>query len=134
MATINYPKRLLMTALLLVVFTIGSVWFNSPWQRNANAEDQNNVRSVKGLKFNVPEDWPIEERGGMLGPIPIEEYIAKKFNAIDSKFMEAEGKHINVKIKLDEIESRLENLEKDSSDMEIRLKDLEAWLKHGQAL
>lgn len=133
MKTINCPKWLSITAFLFVVFTIGSAWLNLPWLSHANAEDQNKVRSFKGLKFNVPDDWPIEERGGAVGPIPIEEYIAKKFSAIDSKFVEAEGKLINVKMRLDDIESRLDNAEKTSSDIETRLNDLEQWLKHGQA-
>lgn len=133
MKMIHDPKRLLTAAFLLAAFAIGSASFNLPWPCNADAEDQNKIRSVKGLQFNVPDDWPIEERGGTVGPIPIEEYIAKKFSAIDSKFVEAEGKLINVKMKLDEIESRLDNAEKTSSDIDTRLNDLEQWLKHGQA-
>ena len=37
------------------------------------------------LHFQLPPDWPIERRGGIVGPIPVEEYLAQKFNALDAR-------------------------------------------------
>ena len=43
------------------------------------------VRKVQGnLGFQLPPDWPIERRGGIVGPIPVEEYLAMKFNALEA--------------------------------------------------
>jgi len=40
-----------------------------------------NTKTRNGLNFQVPEDWPIEKRGGIVAPIPTEEYISIKFKA-----------------------------------------------------
>ena len=42
-------------------------------------------KTQKGLHFDVPEDWPVEERNGVVAPIPIEEYLARKFSALDKR-------------------------------------------------
>jgi len=43
------------------------------------------TKTKDGLHFNVPPDWPIEERGGVVGPIPAEEYMARKFLGLDGR-------------------------------------------------
>jgi hypothetical protein len=43
------------------------------------------VKTKDGLHFNVPPDWPIEERNGVVGPIPVEEYMARKFAGMESR-------------------------------------------------
>lgn len=43
-------------------------------------------REAKGLRFSVPEDWPIEKRGGVVAPIPTEEYVTIKFKAVEEEF------------------------------------------------
>jgi len=66
----------------------------------------------KGLNFQVPEDWPVEKRGGIVAPIPIEEYLEIKFTAVEEKFEaikdELSGKFL-------ELQSDLEGVEKDFS-------------------
>ena len=37
------------------------------------------------LNFQLPPDWPVEKRNGIMAPIPVEEYLAKKFKALDSR-------------------------------------------------
>ena len=55
-----------------------------------DAKDE--VRTVKGIKFKIPEDWPIEEHGGALGPVPIEQYITLKFRKMEERFNDMETK------------------------------------------
>ncbi len=43
------------------------------------------VKTHDGLRFNLPADWPVEKRDGAVGPIPIEEYLARKFSALDAR-------------------------------------------------
>ena len=50
------------------------------------------VRTSDGLNFAVPPDWPIERRNGAVGPIPIEEYLARKFGAVEKKLQDLERK------------------------------------------
>ncbi|MBI4340942.1 MAG: hypothetical protein HY598_01525 [Candidatus Omnitrophica bacterium] len=62
------------------------------------------IKKKDGLRFNVPPDWPVEERNGAVGPIPIEEYLGRKFSSL---------------------ESRLRVLEQQISSFELRLRVLE---------
>lgn len=39
-------------------------------------------KTQKGLRFNVPDDWPVEKRGGGLAPVPVEEYVLKRFKQV----------------------------------------------------
>ncbi|MBI3322553.1 MAG: hypothetical protein HYZ94_02615 [Candidatus Omnitrophica bacterium] len=50
------------------------------------------VKSSDGLHFIVPPDWPIERRNGIVGPVPIEEYMAKKFGALNKRLDALEKK------------------------------------------
>jgi len=43
------------------------------------------VKEQEGLRFDVPEDWPIEKRGGVVAPIPVDEYLVIKFKEVDKK-------------------------------------------------
>ena len=54
-------------------------------ESSAAASSQTVVKKKDGLRFNVPSDWPVEERNGAVGPIPIEEYLAKKFASLESR-------------------------------------------------
>jgi len=69
------------------------------------------VRTEDGLRFRVPPDWPIEKRGGGVGPIPVEEYVARKFASM---------------------EIRLRAMEQQLSSMELRVRLLETQMKSGQ--
>jgi hypothetical protein len=79
----------------------------------SSSENPTVRKTQSGLHFQVPADWPIEERGGIVGPIPIEEYLGRKFSAV---------------------EARLRNLEQQLSAMEIRLRLLEEEAKKAKAL
>ena len=68
-------------------------------------------KTEEGLHFNVPPDWPIEERNGVVGPIPAEEYMARKFSGMDS---------------------RLKTLEQQVAGFDLRLRVLEEAAKEQQ--
>ncbi len=42
-------------------------------------------KTAEQLHFKVPPDWPIEKRGGIMAPIPIEEYLARKFKSLEAQ-------------------------------------------------
>jgi len=60
------------------------------------------------LKFHVPEDWPIEERGGLVGPIPTEEYVAMKFDESEKEFSTIRSE---IADKFDELRQSLKAIE-----------------------
>ncbi len=86
------------------------------------AEDRQEAVTVQktkdGLHFNLPPDWPIEKRGGVLAPIPIEEYLARKFNAIDSRLQLLEQR-------LNGLDVRLRVLEEEAKTTRQRLRSVE---------
>lgn len=61
------------------------------------------VTTKEGLHFRVPEDMPIEQKGGIQAPVPFDEYMYGKFKQIDAR--------------LKGIETKLENIEKILSSM-----------------
>lgn len=48
------------------------------------------TKEMKGFRFQVPADWPVEERAGKVGPVPVEEYLSKKFTAVTASMTELE--------------------------------------------
>lgn len=49
------------------------------------------VRKTKEqLHFELPADWPVEKRGGIVAPIPVEEYLAMKFKALELRLQTIE--------------------------------------------
>ncbi len=65
------------------------------------------LKTEDGLRFQLPADWPIEKRNGILGPIPIEEYIARKFSALNNRVQELERQQTSLDLKLRVLEEQL---------------------------
>ncbi len=55
------------------------------------------VKTQEGLIFRVPEDMPIEKRGGIIAPIPFDEYMYRKLKLINDELTD-------VKKRLEKIE------------------------------
>jgi hypothetical protein len=55
------------------------------WTADTKSSDEPvTIRKTEaGLHFTLPPDWPVETRGGITAPIPIEEYLARKFRALE---------------------------------------------------
>lgn len=68
-------------------------------------------KTYGGHRFQVPADWPIEERNGLVGPIPIEEYLGRKFQTL---------------------EARLQMLDQQLTGLDVRLRVLEEQAKQAQ--
>ena len=68
---------------------------------DATSAERPTVRKTEdGLHFNLPADWPIEKRGGITAPIPIEEYLARKFKALDARLQALEGQFSGFDVRL----------------------------------
>ena len=71
-------------------------------------EDAVTVQKTKeGLHFNLPPDWPVEKRGGVMGPIPIEEYLSKKFSALNTQLQSLEQRLNGLDVRLRVAEEEL---------------------------
>ena len=77
----------LLTCLILIAVPMS-------WAEESPKESVTVRKTSERLNFNLPPDWPIEKRGGIMAPIPIEEYLARKFKAIESRLQGVE-EHLN---------------------------------------
>ena len=81
------------------------------WAIMAQAEEASKsvveTKTAKGLHFKLPHDWPIEERGGVVGPIPIEEYLARKFDTLDKRLQSIEQQTVSFDLRLRVLEEKV---------------------------
>ena len=79
------------------------------WAEDGASKEPATVRKTEeGLHFNVPPDWPVEKRGGIMAPIPVEEYLAKKFKSFETELqsMEQRINGLDVRLRLLEEEAK----------------------------
>jgi len=67
-----------------------------------------NTKKKSGLNFHVPDDWPIEKRGGIVAPIPTDEYLTIKFKATEEEFQTIKADLIT---KFEELQLDIKNME-----------------------
>ena len=48
------------------------------------------VKTVEGVNFGVPEDWPIQIVGSSVSAIPVEQYLTMKFKNLDMRLQAIE--------------------------------------------
>ena len=65
------------------------------------------TKSKDGLHFNVPADWPVEKRDGVTAPIPVEEYLGRKFGSLDSRLRVVEEQTNSFELRLRVLEEQL---------------------------
>lgn len=105
-----------MKALFLAVFL--SVFLYATALSGAAEEDEEFeyktvIKVVDGIKFDVPEDRPIERKDGVIGPMPMDKYVAFKFSKSEKR--------------LEKIEDSIERIEE---DLKLIRKDIESLKKH----
>lgn len=76
-----------------------------PEDKNASATTVR--KTAEGLHFQLPPDWPVEKRAGSVGPIPIEEYMARKFAAIDQRLKTLEQRVGSLDVRLCVLEEEI---------------------------
>ena len=112
------------SGLTLAIFLVALIGFDlAPTALRADEKKQGE-RTVKGIRFNVAPDWPIEDRGETVGPIPVEEYLALKFNKVDGRLGEVESRFPDIEARLKTLNSRLAALEKSMADINEKLTDV----------
>lgn len=70
-------------------------------------------KTSEGLHFQLPPDWPVEKRGTLVGPIPIEEYVARKFGAMEQrlKVLEQQVGSLDVRVRVLEEDAKRQRLQ-----------------------
>ncbi len=111
-------------SVFVILFGISRYAVLPVWAEDAAAKDTAVIQKTEeGLHFNVPADWPIEKRGGIMAPIPIEEYLARKFKALEQQIqaMEQRGNSLDVRLRVVEEELKKQRLRLQLDEHDDRL-------------
>lgn len=76
------------------------------------------VRTEANHNLLLPNDWPIQQKDGQLGPVPVEQYLSMKFGQVRAK-TQAMDQRLAV------LEERVRILEAERQTLQIRVKTLE---------
>lgn len=89
------------------------------WAQDAELTDeQMTVRTEANHNLLLPKDWPIEQKDGQLGPVPVEQYLSMKFGQVRAKTQATDQR-------LAALEARVRILEAERQTLQIRVKTLE---------
>ena len=99
----RHPAPRLKSGLLCGMIAWGAVALACPplgggWRAGVSAQAADDstepaatvLKSRDGLHFQLPTDWPVEKRNGVVGPIPIEEYVSRKFATLEKRLQTLE--------------------------------------------
>ena len=100
----RYPKLPALAFLVTAFMGAAPVWAETPSAKEPAATVR---KTEEGLHFDVPPDWPIEKRGGVIGPIPIEEYLGRKFQALTSQLQALEQRFNGFDVRLRVMEEEM---------------------------
>ena len=78
------------------------------------------IKTEDGIRFKLPADWPIEKRNGILGPVPVEEYLSKKFSAIENRLQQAEQQLNSLDLRLRVMEEEIKKQQRLKSSEQPR--------------
>ena len=81
-------SRLLPVIALTIGALAGAAWAQA--EEGSSQSDMAVEKTAERLHFKVPADWPIEKRNGVVAPIPVEEYLARKFSSLDQQLQAIE--------------------------------------------
>lgn len=99
-----------MTRPSVVAAVVGLLVLAGAWSAEAKderAEGTTVIRTEEGLRFKLPADWPVEKRGSIVAPIPVEEYLSKKFSVLDTRLRQLEQQLASFDLRLRVIEEHL---------------------------
>ena len=74
------------------------------------------VTTKEGLVFRIPSDMPIEQRGGIVAPVPFDEYLYIKFKKIEERVAEVDKKLTTLGEKMDHLDEKLAAIKKIMDD------------------
>lgn len=77
------------------------------------------VKVVDGLKFNVPEDRPIEKKDGVVMPMPIDKYVALKFSRLGKRLEKMEDSIRKIQADLSSVREDVELFKKEKKTSEV---------------
>lgn len=109
-------KRVYFGFILIVSIGMMFVAYGNSYAQNSKKVGQHN--------FQLPDDWPVEKRGGLITPLPTEEYVSIKFEEIEKEFQAIKG---DLSARFNGFESDLKSIEEDlAKEIKTRRSESEA--------
>ena len=99
-------QRLWLIAMALAGVAIAPAEIESADERG---DSSTVVRTEEGLRFRLPADWPVEKRGSVVAPIPVEEYLSRKFSVLDARLRSLEQQLAAFDLRLRVVEEHLKD-------------------------
>lgn len=85
----------------LLIGAAAMLLMSAAWAAQDDASSESMAVTTKDkLRFVLPPDWPVEKRGGIVAPIPIEEYLAKKFSALEARLRVMEQQLAGIELRV----------------------------------
>ncbi len=100
-------KRTALAGLAGIAWLVTGCWVVPVWAADERPASSTVRKTAQGLHFNVPADWPIEERNGAVGPVPVEEYLSMKFKAIEGRLQAMDQQVGGLDLRLRVVEEQL---------------------------
>ncbi len=83
------------------------------------SDDTVTVRTEGAHRLLLPNDWPVEQKDGLVNPVPVEQYLSMKFDQVASRLEE-------IMQRMAAIDQRLRSVEEAQKTLQARLRALEA--------
>lgn len=74
------------------------------------------VKTVDGIRFQVPEDRPIEQGKGFIRPMPLDAYVSMKFLKLESRLQAIENSVDTIKNDLSSLKEDIKLLKKGTNN------------------
>lgn len=83
------------------------------------SDDTVTVRTEGAHRLLLPNDWPVEQKDGLVNPVPVEQYLGMKFERVASRLDE-------IMQRMAAMDQRLRHVEEAQTTLQARLRALEA--------
>lgn len=75
---------------LAVIFILPLAANGADVEQSDEYDNSTIVKTVDGIRFQVPEDRPIEQGKGFIRPMPLDAYVSMKFSKLDEHLQKME--------------------------------------------
>lgn len=68
--------------------------------KDGKEQEEQVIKTENNIHFLLPPDWPIEEIGKIRRPIAVEDYVYRKFTAVEKRLQDLEQKISGLDVRL----------------------------------
>lgn len=91
----NQSKFILFILAFISIFSLSAD--GADVEQSNEYDNSTVVKTIDGIRFQVPEDRPIEQGKGFIRPMPLDAYVSMKFSKLDERLQKIEDSIIAIK-------------------------------------